>query len=90
MVKIKKALVYIAVYAVAIGLGSVLASIFSEVDGLSWLAIQPSFGFEPFKLNLIVLDVTFGMNVHICVAHIIMIIIAIFVAPKVTAALVKG
>lgn len=89
MVKIKKILVYIAVFAIAIGAGSVIASLCAKISALSWLSIEPSFGFEPFNLNLIVLDFTFGLNVHLSVAHIILIIIAIFVSPKVAAALVK-
>lgn len=87
---IKKILVYIAVFAIAIGAGSAIAAVSSNISAMSWLAIQPSFGFEPFKLNLIVLDVTFGLNIHITVAHIIMIIIAIFVSPKIVASLVKS
>lgn len=90
MAKIKKILVYIAVFAIAIGAGSVIANLCAKISTLSWLSIEPSFGFEPFNLNLIVLDFTFGLNVHLTVAHIIFIIIAIFVSPKVAAALVKG
>lgn len=90
MVAIKKILVYIAVFAIAIGVGSVIASLCAQISAMSWLAIQPSFGFEPFKLNLVVLDFTFGLNIHLTVAHIIMMIIAIFVSPKIVASLVKA
>lgn len=89
MTTIKKILVYIAVFAIAIGAGSVVSTLCSQISAMSWLAIQPSFGFEPFNLNLIVLDITLGLNIHLTVAHIIMIIIAIFVSPKVAASLVK-
>ena len=90
MAKIKKILVYIAVFIIAIGAGSVIAGLCAQVPARSWLAIEPSFGFEPFNLNLIVLDFTFGLNVHLTVAHIIALIIAIFVSPKIASALVKG
>lgn len=90
MVTIKKVLVYIAVFVIAVGAGSVIASLCAQVPALSWLSIEPSFGFEPFNLNLIILDFTLGLNVHLSVAHIILLIIAIFVSPKIAAALIKG
>lgn len=90
MANFKKFLVYLAVFAIAVGAGSVLASIGAQVAALSFLAITPTFGFAPFTLNLVVLDFTFGLNIHLSVAHIIMVIIAIFVAPKVAGTLVKG
>ncbi len=86
---IKKILVYIAVFVIAVATGSVIANVCAKISALSWLSIEPSFGFEPFTLNLIVLDFTFGLNVHITVAHIILLIIAIFVSPKIASALVK-
>ncbi len=89
MVAIKKILVYIAVFVIAIGAGSVISTVCAQTSAMSWLAIQLSFGFEPFKINLIVLDLTFGLNIHITVAHIIMLIIAVFVSPKIASALVK-
>lgn len=89
MTAIKKILVYIAVFAIAIGVGSVVSTLCAQISAMSWLAIQPTFGFEPFNLNLIVLDFTLGINVHLTVAHIIMIIIAVFVSPKVAASLIK-
>lgn len=89
MTTIKKILVYIAVFAIAIGAGSVISTLCAQISAMSWLSIQPTFGIEPFNLNLIVLDFTFGINIHITVAHIIMLIIAFFVSPKVVATLVK-
>lgn len=90
MVAIKKFLVYIAVFAIAIGAGSVISTLCAQISAMSWLAIQPSFGVEPFNINLIILDFTFGLNVHLTVAHIIMLIIAIFISPKVVSSLVKA
>ena len=89
MIAIKKMLVYIGVVAIAVGAGSVISTLCAQVSALSWLAIKPTCGFDPFTINLIVLDFTLGINIHITVAHIIMIIIAIFVSPKVVASLVK-
>ncbi|MBQ8514594.1 MAG: DUF4321 domain-containing protein [Ruminococcus sp.] len=89
MANFKKFLVYLAVFAIAVGIGSALASIGAQFASLSFLAITPSFGFEPFTLNLVVLDFTFGLHIHPSVAHIIMIIITIFVAPKIANTLVK-
>ena len=89
MVKFKRFVAYVVVCAIAIGAGSALASLGTSSPTLSFLAIQPSFGFEPININLIVFDVTFGLNIHLAVAHIIMVIIAIFVSPKLVATLVK-
>jgi hypothetical protein len=90
MVGIKKFLVYLAIFAIAIGAGSAISGIASQFNALSWLAITPSFGFDPFQINLVVLDFTLGLNIHLSVAHIIMIIIAIFASPKLVATLVKA
>ncbi|MBQ8687143.1 MAG: DUF4321 domain-containing protein [Ruminococcus sp.] len=89
MVGFKRFLAYLAVVAIAIGLGSIIANIGAQIPAMSFLAIMPTFGFAPFNMNLVVLDVTFGMNIHITVAHIIMLIICIFVAPKIVDTLVK-
>lgn len=90
MATIKKFLVYIALFIIAAGAGSVIAGLCSKVNALSWLSLGPNFGFDPFKVNLIILDFTFGLNVHLTVAHIILLIIVIFAAPKIAAALVKS
>ncbi len=90
MATIKKILVYIALFIIAAGAGSVISGVCAKVNALSWLSLGPSFGFDPVKINLIVMDFTFGLNVHLTVAHIILLIIVIFAAPKIAAALVKG
>ncbi|MBO5226983.1 MAG: DUF4321 domain-containing protein [Ruminococcus sp.] len=89
MAKFKKFIAYLAVYVIAIGAGSVIAGMGTKHPALSFLAIQPSFGFEPFTINLVVVDFTFGLNIHFTVAHIIMLIITLFVSPKLVATLMK-
>lgn len=85
---IKKILVYLLTYIVALVLGGCIAAIGGQFDAMSWLAFSPEFGFEPFSLNLIVIRLTFGMHIKISVAQIIMLVVAIFVAPKVVSTLV--
>lgn len=89
MIRFKRILAYFAVIAIAVGAGSVIASIGNQIPTLAWLAISPTFGFEPFNINLVIFDFTFGLNIHLSVAHIITLIITFFVAPKVVATLVK-
>ncbi len=88
MKNFKKILVYVLLIVIAIGAGSVFAKIGSSFEPMSWLSKGPNFGFDPFNLNLIVLDITLGLNIHLTVAHIILFIILIFAAPKIVKALV--
>ena len=65
-------------------IGGLLGEVASQVDWLSWLAYGQSFGIkEPFVLNMNVLSFTFAFALHINIASIIGLAIAIFLYKKI-------
>ena len=64
-------------------IGGLLGEVAAQVDRLSWLAYGQTFGIEnPFVLNLNVLSLTFAFALHINIASIIGLTIAIFLYRK--------
>ena len=64
-------------------IGGLLGEVTSQVDWLSWLAYGQTFGIvNPFVLNLNILSVTFAFSLHINIASIIGLAIAIFLYRK--------
>ena len=56
----------------------------SQVDWLNWLAYGQTFGIQdPFVLNLNVLSLTFAFSLHINIASIIGLAIAVFLYKKI-------
>ena len=65
-------------------IGGLLGEVAAQVDWLSWLAYGQTFGIEnPFVLNLNVLSLTFAFVLHINIASIIGLAIAIFLYRKI-------
>ena len=78
--KFKRNLVFALLIIAAIVLGSIVADLFGNVSGLSWLSYGISFGISsgnPLVLNLYVITLTFGLGVSINIAQIIFIVIAL-------------
>ena len=76
---------WIALLFVCAGLviGGLLGEVAAQVDWLRWLAYGQTFGIEnPFVLNLNVLSLTFAFALHINIASIIGLSIAIFLYRK--------
>ena len=64
-------------------IGGLLGEVAAQVDWLSWLAYGQTFGIEnPFVLELNVLSLTFAFALHINIASIIGLSIAIFLYRK--------
>ena len=64
-------------------IGGLLGEVAAQVDWLSWLSYGQTFGIEnPFVLNLNVLSLTFAFALHINIASIIGLAIAIFLYRK--------
>lgn len=64
-------------------IGGLLGEVASQVDWLSWLAYGQTFGIEnPFVLDFNVLSLTFAFALHINIASIIGMAIAIFLYRK--------
>lgn len=61
-------------------IGSFIAQATSGISALSWLNYGQSFGLtQPFKLDLGILILTFGLSVKITIGSIVGIIIAVII-----------
>lgn len=61
-------------------LGGFIGSLTAGISGLSWLNYGQSFGFtNPIVLDLGILVITFGLSIHITIASIIGVLIAIII-----------
>ena len=64
-------------------IGGLLGEVASQVEWLNWLAYGQTFGIEnPFVVNMNVLSLTFAFALHINIASIIGMAIAIFLYRK--------
>ena len=64
-------------------IGGLLGEVAAKVDWLNWLSYGQTFGIDnPFVLNMNVLTLTFAFALHINIASIIGMAIAIFVYRK--------
>ena len=64
-------------------IGGLLGEVAAQVDWLGWLAYGQTFGIEnPFVLDFNVLSLTFAFALHINIASIIGMAIAIFLYRK--------
>lgn len=65
-------------------IGGLLGELASSVSWLSWLSYGNSFGLtQPFVLDIAILQLTFSIMIHLNVASIIGIIIAILIYRKI-------
>lgn len=65
-------------------IGGLLGEVASQVDWLNWLSYGQSFGIDnPLILNMNVLSLTFAFSLHINIASIIGLAIAIFLYRKI-------
>ena len=77
---------WIALLFICAGLviGGLLGEVASQVNWLGWLAYGQTFGIEnPFVLDLNVLTLTFAFALHINIASIMGLAIAIFLYRKI-------
>ena len=85
--KFKLTLLFCIIIAVISGsfLGSLCAK--SAYKSISWLGLSTSFGFETKSLDLHVLQLSIGLHVDINVVQILLIAIALVIAPKIAASI---
>ena len=80
----KNTLIVILFIFAGLVIGGLLGEIASQVDWLSWLSYGQDFGInEPLVLNMNVLSLTFAFALHINIASIIGLAIAIFLYKKI-------
>ncbi len=81
--KSKNGWVLLVMLLSGIVLGGFIGMLAANVSGLSWLNYGQSFGLEgPLVLDLGLLVLTFGLTIHISIASIIGVVLAIFVYRK--------
>lgn len=65
-------------------IGGLLGEVAAQIDWLNWLSYGQTFGIEnPFIINMNVLSFTFAFSLHINIASIIGLAIAIFLYQKI-------
>ena len=65
-------------------IGGLLGELASQVDWLWWLSYGESFGLsQPLKLDLSVIQLTFGLTFKINISSIIGMVLAIFIYKKI-------
>ncbi len=78
----KRALLMIALLIAAIFLGGIIGETTATIAGLEWLGKAYSIGISTFELDLRVIVLTFGFQLQICIAEVLLILIAILSFPK--------
>lgn len=82
---IRDKITWMAILFIFAGLviGGLLGEVAAKVDWLNWLSYGQTFGIDnPFVLNMNVLTLTFAFALHINIASIIGMAIAIFLYRK--------
>ncbi len=85
----KKALVFIAAIVVALVLGGVIGNLCAGIPALNWLDYAPPLHVDTHNWNWYVADVTFGIQSKFNIAQLLLVIMAVFTAPKITPLLGK-
>lgn len=81
--KAKNGWVLLIMLLSGIVLGGFIGMLTANVSGLSWLNYGQSFGLEtPIVLDMGLLVLTFGLSIHISIASIIGVVLAIIIYRK--------
>lgn len=78
----KKKIILIFLLIAAAIIGSIIATACDGVTYFSWLSYAKSVGVQPFTVDAVSINLTFGINFSLSVAQIICFIIAIIAYPK--------
>lgn len=83
-IKDKKIWILIVFILAGLVVGGLLGEVAAKVDFLWWLGYGQSFGLtEPVRLNLNVIQISFGLVFNINIASIIGMVLAVFIYRKV-------
>lgn len=83
--KLKDALLLIVLLTAAVVVGGLIASLTKDVGALSWLSYSQALGIspdKPFTANLMVLQLSFGLQLKLNVAQVICLIVSAFCFKK--------
>ncbi len=85
----KRALLMFALLIAAIFLGSLIGETTATLPGFEWLGKTYSVGLSTCQLDLRVMILTFGIQLQVCIAQVLLILVAIFSFPKLASIIVK-
>lgn len=80
----KNKLVLIFLILAAAIVGGILGELTVGMYGLSWLSYGKTIGFDTISLDIIFMDLTFGLHFSLNVAQVILLMIALLVHKKVS------
>jgi len=78
----KKKIILIFLLIAAAIIGSIIATACDGITYFNWLSYAKSVGVQPFTVDAVSINLTFGINFSLSVAQIICFIIAIIAYPK--------
>ncbi|MBQ9696121.1 MAG: DUF4321 domain-containing protein [Oscillospiraceae bacterium] len=78
----KQGLLMTALVLLAIVGGSLLGQVCVEVPDLEWIGHVYEFGFDTFTMHLQILDITVGTQIHVCIAQMFLVMVALLCYPK--------
>ncbi len=73
----KQGLLMFVLILAAVLLGACIGDVTAELGGLEWLAKGYDIGITSFDLDLKCLTMTFGFEFHICIAQVLLILVAL-------------
>ncbi|MCC8112209.1 MAG: hypothetical protein LIO74_11695 [Ruminococcus sp.] len=85
----KKVIVYILTILAALLFGGVLGNVCADISALSWLDITLPLHVDAREFHLYIADVTFGIDSKFNIVQLILTIIAILIAPKISSMIGK-
>ncbi len=85
----KRTLLMIVLLIAAIFLGGLIGETTATLAGLEWLGKTYSVGISTCELNLRVITLTFGLQLQICIAEVLMILVALLSYPKLSSMICK-
>ncbi len=85
--KMKHTILLILLLIAGAVVGSFMASITGDIQGLNWLAFSKGVSISPFTINLVIFSLTFGVDFSMSIAQVIFMIIAVAFYPKLKAAI---
>lgn len=84
---ILKTFLFIVMLVLAVVLGKAIAFACADTRYLSWLAASATFGFSPVKVDLSIVNFTFGISIGINTAQALLLLAAVFIETRIR---VKG
>ncbi len=78
----KKGLLMFALVMSAVFVGNTIGEASLASEGMSWLGQTYVVGLAPFDVDLHLCVLTFGLQFKVCIAEVLMILVALFTYPK--------